>query len=124
VIRIGSIRMNWQGAGLDSVGVGWTWLDSVRPSPSDHSGEQAGMQRGLVSVPSQGVFYPSTLLVWKHLQKFDPSGHSSEAVSEPSGFWLFTRYVLRIMEHATRFVPEISVLASRASATEPHTAAP
>jgi hypothetical protein len=36
----------------------------------------------------QGQFYPvnpSTLLVSKHLQKFDPSGHPSEAVSEPSG---------------------------------------
>jgi hypothetical protein len=29
---------------------------------------------------------PSTLHVWKDLQKFDPSGHPSAAVSEPSGF--------------------------------------
>jgi hypothetical protein len=47
------------------------------------------MQSGMVSVPFAGVVLPvnpSTLLVWKHLQKFDPSGYPSEAVNKPSGF--------------------------------------
>ena len=34
---------------------------------------------------------PSMLRVVKHLEKFDPSGHPSEAVNEPSGTGPFSR---------------------------------
>ena len=42
---------------------------------------------------------PSTLLVWKHLQKFDPSDYPSGGVREPSGLRpSTTRIGKRIME--------------------------
>ena len=63
------------GASVDWVGFGRTCLDwrVVRRPPG-------------VVLPVN----PSRLLVWKHLQKFDPSAYPSAAVSDPSGLGIVT----------------------------------
>ena len=74
---------------LDRVASAWsvgrdneyTWpTDQVLRRLSDVS------RKGVLWLPRGNLLVnPSTLLVWKHLQKFDPSGTRQEAVRDPSG---------------------------------------
>src|SRR5260370_20214580 len=83
-------KAGWAGRGhlggsgwLDRVGFGWTGLDQDAGQGRMRvgSGSESRIEPPGVVLPVN----PSTLLVWKHLQKFDPSGTRQEAVSEPSG---------------------------------------
>src|ERR1043166_2380890 len=71
----------------------WAWIGagSYLDFNGSHSGEEVlagALWQGIVSYRLPGVVLavrPSTLRDWKYLQKFDPSGHPSAGVSDPSG---------------------------------------
>jgi len=93
------MRMGWWGGGvLDWVGFGWTRLDYVGRGLTllrqKHFRGQARMRSGMMEWPgchmagAPGVVLPvnpSTLRVFRHLQKFDPLGYPLAGVSEPLG---------------------------------------